>query len=341
MGNNLLGKKQVPQIKKVPTAMEIKTYIMVAQNKLTLFRNKKVHLIKQKRKEIAKHLRENNLDIAKAKMESVIREEDLITVYDILGPICEILKEKITYLLSSNECPSDLRAPLDTIIYSSTRIEFEEFHKLRDLIMLKYGPEYIAKGDTNADKLVNVNLIEKLKVKPSADAFITIRLKQLCKEDGVNFEFPCEIIGLDPGLPMDQHNPFAPDQPINPYASTMNPYQGGGYGGDFQPNNNMNPYQGNINPYQGNPNFDGGNQNPYGGFGGFNAQNNVNQGNPNPGGFGQFNAEMSYPNPNSSNPYDNSNNFNPYGDNMQGSVSNETFKNKPNDLYKDNNFNQK
>ena len=36
-----------------------------------------------------------NLDIAKAKMESIIRLEDTITVYDILGPLCEILKERI------------------------------------------------------------------------------------------------------------------------------------------------------------------------------------------------------------------------------------------------------
>lgn len=45
------------------------------------------------------------------------------------------------------------------------------------------------------------------------------------------------------------------------------------------------------------------------------------------------------PNQNSNNPYDN--NYNPYGNSMQGSVSNETFKNKPNDAYKDNNFNLK
>ena len=34
MGNDLLGKKEVP-VKKVPTAIEVKTYIMVAKNKLT------------------------------------------------------------------------------------------------------------------------------------------------------------------------------------------------------------------------------------------------------------------------------------------------------------------
>lgn len=320
MGNDLPGKKQVP-VKKVPTAIEVKTYIMVAKNKLTLYRNKKVNAIKMKRKEIGKCLHENNLDVAKAKMESVIREEDTITVYDILGPICEILKEKVTYLLSNCECPADLRAALDTVIYASTRIEVEEFHKLRELVMLKYGEAYINKADSNADKLVNVNLIEKLKVKPAAEAFITIRLKQLCKEDKIDFEFPSEVTGFDPLS--SQGNPFSQPEPINPYASQMgNPYQGGGDQG-----NNFNPYQGipmngpnpyggnpNQNPYGGNPNQQ--NPNPYGDFGGFNQQdfNNNNNGNGNQGGFGQFNMQMSYPNPNNnSNPYAKpNNNYNPY-----------------------------
>ena len=309
MGNDLLGKKEVP-VKKVPTAIEVKTYIMVAKNKLTLYRNKKVNAIKMKRKEIGKCLRENNLDVAKAKMESVIREEDTITVYDILGPICEILKEKVTYLLSNCECPPDLRAALDTVIYASTRIEVEEFHKLRELVMLKYGEAYINKADSNADKLVNVNLIEKLKVKPAADAFINIRLKQLCKEDQINFEFPSEVAGFDP-LSV-QGNPFGQPEPINPYASQIqNPIQNGG---DQGMNNNFNPYQG-PNTFGGNP-YGNQNQNPYGDFGGFNQQdfNNNNNGNQNQGGFGQFNMQMSYPNPNdNSNPYAKpKNNFNPY-----------------------------
>ena len=56
-------------------------------------------------------------------MDSVIRDEDMITVFDILTPLCEILKERVTYIISSAECPPDLRAQLDSIIFASTRVE--------------------------------------------------------------------------------------------------------------------------------------------------------------------------------------------------------------------------
>jgi hypothetical protein len=241
-------KQKGPVVVPMPTPAEIKTFIMIAQTKLSLFRNKKIEIIKKKKNEIANCLKENNLDVAKAKMDSLIREEDYITAYDILSPLLEILKERVTYIITSSECPADLRAQLDSVIYASTRLEFEELFRLRDLIMRKYGTAYIQKAESNVDKLVNINLVEKLKIKPASDAFLTIRLKQLCKEKKIPFEFPSEISS---DIAVDIGNPFnGPGGDFNPYASTQgnNPFGPGG-------NNNYGP-QGGNNPYDppgGNP----------------------------------------------------------------------------------------
>ena len=254
MGN--AQKDNGPTIKQVAPS-EIKSFIMVAQNRLSLSRNKRLDSMRKKKTEIIKSLQENNLDVAKAKMDSLIREEDSITVYDILNPLLEILKERVTYIFTSIECPPDLRAQLDSVIYASTRLEFEELLKLRDLIGIKYGSDYIQKADNNADKLVNVNLVEKLKIKPAADQFLLIRLKQLCKEKKFNYEFPSEIVGDIP----DFSNPNLNGPDFNPYAST----QGG---------NNYNPYA--------SPNGNNNNFNPYGPPNGNNEQMGGNNNNNNP-----------------------------------------------------------
>ena len=91
---------------------------MICQTKLGLYRNKKLENIGKKKKEIAEALKQNNLDVAKAKMDSLIREEDYITSYDILTPLLEVLKERVTYIISSSECPPDIRAQLDSVIYA-------------------------------------------------------------------------------------------------------------------------------------------------------------------------------------------------------------------------------
>ena len=299
MGNEQKG-KGVPA-PKMPTANEIKTYIMIIQNKLTLFRNKKIASIKQKKKEIAKYLKENNLDVAKAKMDTIIREEDMITVYDILGPLCEILKERVTYIISNTECPPDLRAQLDSILYAATRMEIEELHTLRDMIMRRYGQAYIMKAESNADKLVNVNLVEKLRIKPASDVFVTIRLKQLCKEQKIPFEFPMEVENDIPIDPMNPQNPYGGGN-MNPFD---NPQNNNPFGPPQDMNNNMNnnPYGP---PQDMNNNM---NNNPYGP-----PQNMNNNMNNNPYGPPSGNNNQFGPPPDNNNPYGPpSGNNNPYG----------------------------
>ena len=287
MGNEQQKKGKMPA-PKPPSAAEIKTYIMIIQNKIGLYRNKKVSSIKQKQKEIEKCLRENNLDVAKAKMDSIIREEDMITVYDILTPLCEILKERVTYIISSTECPPDLRAQLDSVLYASTRVEISEFQVLRDLILRKYGQNYIAKADANADKLVNVNLEEKLRVKSASDVLLVIRLKQLCKEKKIQFEFPAEVLDADFN-----------GNPGNPYGGQPNPF-------DMPGQNNFNPYSSNIGPQNMNNNFNNfNNNNPYGPPQNNNFNNNNNS---------NFNPYGSNMNNNNNNPFNNSQmNNNPFG----------------------------
>ena len=327
MGNNN-QKDKGPQVPLPPSPAEIKTFIMIAQTKLNLFRAKKINNIRKKKDEIVSSLKENNLDVAKAKMDSLIREEDYITSYDILGPLLEILKERVTYIISSNECPPDLRAQLDSVIYASTRLEFEELYKLRDLIMRKYGSAYIQKAENNVDQLVNVNLVEKLKIKPASDAFLIIRLKQLCKEKKIQFEFPTEIISDIPG---DIGNPFgAPGNGNNPYGGDFNPYdsaQGGNnpYGPPPQQegNNPYGPPQGD-NPYASNQ---GGN-NPFnppqsGDNNPFNPQqDNNNPYGPPPGNNNMDNPFTQNNNNNNLEFSNNNNNENPYSSNNNNSSSN-------------------
>lgn len=321
MGNNDTKPKYqgAPPVRPI----EIKTYVMSCQAKMSLYRNKKVNEIRKKKEEIVSALRQNNLDIAKAKMESIIRLEDTITVYDILGPLCEILKERITYLMEANEVPPDIKAQLDTIIYASSRVDIDDLYKLRDLVQRKYGSYYIQAADQNKDGLVNINVIEKLKIKPPVDAFLTIRLKQLCKEKKIKFEFPEEIApDFNDGMQMNNNCGQ------NPYA-VGNMDGGMGMGGGNNPynainlstNNNMgmgnNPYGPGYGPgndnFGGSP-FSGGNNNMGPGGGDFDAYMK-NGGNNNMGGPGGNPYDNNQNNNMGNNPYGGNNNGNPYGDN--------------------------
>ena len=125
------------------------------------------------------------------------------------------------------------------------------------MIRRKYGQAYIDKAENNVDKQVDENLVAKLQIHLPSEAFVMIRLKQICKEKNIQFDFANEFNEI-PGLGIS----IAAGQ--NPYGDSNNPY---GQPSDFPfpqennngpPNNSTNPY-GN-NPYGPPPD----NGNPYG-----------------------------------------------------------------------------
>ena len=327
MGFGNSKKKETP-VETVPTVGDMKTYIQICQKKITLFRNKKIDSIKRKKLDIIDQLQKSNLDLAKSKMDSLMRDEDFIDAYDILGPLIEILLERIIYINSSNECPPDIRAQLDAIIYASSRLEIEEFMKFKDLIRRKYGQAYITKAENNADNLIDPVLIQKLQVKLPSEEFLLIRLKQLCREKKIKFDFPNEICDV-PGIGDSNGGPGG------------NPYGGGGNDNNGPPHNYGNQYgpPDNNNPY---PDFN----NQYGPPPGFNNQygppsDNNNQYGPPPDNNNQFgppldNKSFNQSNNNSNNAFNqsqfNKNNFPDFNNLSQSKNDNNPNSSKNNEI---------
>ena len=260
---NLMGigsSRKKPEKKEEPkpvTAEELKTLIKISQERCKLYRSKKVDNIRKTEEEIANCLKSNNLDLAKAKMDNLCKFEDLVTAYDIIHPILEIIKEKCTYIISYSECPAELRAPLDSIIYAANKLEIQELMLFKEKILQKYGSSYISKAENNMDKLVNENLVAKLRVTVFNEQIIKIRLKQLCLKKKIVCNFPEDLI-VNVEVPTDMN------QMRNIYESSAFPTQSMIQN---QQNNNNNPYPSlnnqnknqNPNPYVSN----NGGQNPY------------------------------------------------------------------------------
>ena len=252
--------KKRPEKKEEPkpvTAEELKNLIKISQERCKLYRNKKLDNIRKTEEEIANCLKSNNLDLAKAKMDNLCKFEDLVTAYDIIHPILEIIKEKCNYIVSYSECPAELRAPLDSIIYAANKLEIQELMLFKEKILQKYGSSYISKAENNMDKLVNENLVAKLRVTVFNEQIIKIRLKQLCLKKKIVCNFPEDLI-VNVEVPTDMN------QMRNIYESSAFPTQSMIQN---QQNNNNNPYPSlnnqnknqNPNPYVSN----NGGQNPY------------------------------------------------------------------------------
>jgi hypothetical protein len=302
------------------TIKDLSPLLNVMQLKTQQSKTKKVHDTLKKKGEIVDLLKNNNMEMAMAKMDSILRNDDFIAAYDILIPLIEILKEKCTYIVSNDECPAEIRPQLDTVLYAARRIEIEEYMKFKDKIQLKYGEAYIIKADNNSDKLVNENLVEKLGVKIYKEEVKKMRLRYLAKEKNINIKNSELVPGGDWEVDIQgmnyNKNPYesiiSNNQTTLPTKSFVEKYSGNQNQGDGFPRDEGFPMQQNY------PSFNQGNQGPKNPFGSY-SQGNQEQNNQFPPSYSQNNQGQNNQFPNySQNNQGQNNQFPNYSQNNQG-----------------------
>ena len=120
---------------------------------------------------------------ANNKTDNLIKDEYYVEVYDILDPIFDLIKTKCNYIISTNECPEDLRYYLDSLLYATIRLDIDELMTFKDKTSKIYGPYYIENAINDKDKKVNKDLIEKLKIATYSDEVIKERQNRLISEN--------------------------------------------------------------------------------------------------------------------------------------------------------------
>ena len=207
------SKSKKPKEKPI-TTQDLEILLKSSQENFKLNRSKINIAIKEKENEIADCLIKNDIEIAKAKMNNILKDENKIAVYDILEPFLENLKGKCSSIISNGQCPAEIKSILDTVLFASTHIEIDGLKSFREKIIKKYGNEYVTKAENNTDQLVNEDLIEKLQPQIFREVLIDLRLKQLCKIKNIKCSFSEDQIPGDNLFPNDLTNK-------NPYASTI------------------------------------------------------------------------------------------------------------------------
>ena len=164
------------------------------------------------KEEIFYFLIHKDMNSSKQLMEKLLKEEDDKIIFDILLRIIESFFEKVNLLIDSTECPPTLKASLNTILYSAARLEINELKDFQKFIKEKYGPEFLSKADNNEELLVNEVLVEKLKKNIYSEQLIKTRLKSLCREKNIDYQF----LGIN-----NENNPEQNNSQINNSRSSL------------------------------------------------------------------------------------------------------------------------
>eukprot|EP00056_Hartaetosiga_gracilis_P009787 m.141348 g.141348 ORF g.141348 m.141348 type:complete len:350 (+) comp13194_c5_seq10:240-1289(+) len=127
-------------------AVKLKTNLKVVIKRLQLLEKKHDNSSILARKEIANMLRENRLEIAKIKVEQIIRDDFYREALEILETYCTLCLTRFGLIQTVQHCEVGVRKAVCTILWATPRISVDvrEFQELSRQFTLRYGKEFQA-----------------------------------------------------------------------------------------------------------------------------------------------------------------------------------------------------
>ena len=172
---------------------KLKPNFKMASQRIKMLVNKKSTSIKLQKREIAKLLDDGKEEKARIKVEGCIRDDFTIEALEIIELLCELLHERVKYISSNEECPSDIKEAVFTLIWSANKIDISELEAIKSQFGWKYGSKFVKLAEDNVDNIVNERIVNKLSVKPPSADIVISYLKEIAKEYNLNWT-PTEVI---------------------------------------------------------------------------------------------------------------------------------------------------
>jgi hypothetical protein len=169
------------------TLLELKSLLESTQKSCNSLRSEKSESIKKKEEEMFNYMRQKNTDSAIKIADEILKEENYLTIFDVLNNMIKIIKSKCMFIITKDECPTAMRPVLDTLIFLSKRLEIDELSQFRKKIEQKFGKNYITKADNNTDKYIKEDFANRLKDQVYTEEEKKERIRQMImKKKNIN-----------------------------------------------------------------------------------------------------------------------------------------------------------
>lgn len=165
----------------------LKANLRQASIRLNLLKNKRANAIAAKKDLIANYLRVGNEDLALINVESVINDENYISVFEILSIMCAQCFERIRVISEFTDPPRDMLASIHTLVYAAPYADCEELSKVKEQFANRYSKQMVAAASENRDGFVNSSVEAKLRTTIPEQSLKEIKLQEIAAERRVEY----------------------------------------------------------------------------------------------------------------------------------------------------------
>jgi len=243
---------------------KLKVCLKLCITRLQMLQKKKENQGVLSRKEIATLLGKNKEELARIRVEQIIRDDYVVEVLEILELYCTLLTSRFGLIEAVKECDPGLMESVQTIMWCAPRLQAEvnELKQIAHAFGVRYGKEFIRQAMSNLDDTedaqpgsgkVSARVMHKLTDYTPKASLVDNYLVAIAQTYGVEyippirppeadllggsanptasaptlFDFPSAPLGTASGAGATQHLPIPTDFPGSDYP----PAPGGGGGG--------------------------------------------------------------------------------------------------------------
>ncbi|KAL0222799.1 hypothetical protein P9112_002189 [Eukaryota sp. TZLM1-RC] len=182
------------------SSQKCSVHLKTSRIRLQQLQNKKNNQNAIDKREIVNLLSKNKDELARIKMEQVIRDSYDVEAYELLINFVEVVIARMPVITQNAEPPANAEEALQSLIYAASLTEVPELMLFREDMHCKYGREYLESAMANQNGYVNQSLIQKLHRGEIPRSQSEAALVALANEHGVVFT-PTEQL---PAVPVSQ-----------------------------------------------------------------------------------------------------------------------------------------
>ncbi|CAJ2630750.1 unnamed protein product [Trifolium pratense] len=170
---------------------KFKPTINLAISRLAVLKNQRNVRLRQARSDVLQLLQlPDHHQRALLRVEHVIKEQNILDVYDEIEGYFNLLVERIHLIAQQRECPEELEEAASGILYAASRCgDFPEIQEIRTILTSRFGKEFAARAiELRNNCKVQPKIITKLSTRmPSLENRMKV-LKEIASENNITLQ---------------------------------------------------------------------------------------------------------------------------------------------------------
>ncbi|KAL3644646.1 hypothetical protein CASFOL_009826 [Castilleja foliolosa] len=195
---------------------KFKATVALALSRLAVLKNQRQARCSVARSDVVEFLKINNHERALMRVEQVIKEQNMLDMFDLLEGYCSLLLERVNLIGQEKHCPEELHEAVSSLIYAATRCgEFPELQEIRSILTVRFGREFVARAvELRNNCGVNPKVIQKLSARMPSYEQKMKKLKEIASDNNIDLPIQDHKESIE-----EDKKPLGPSGPSSPSGS--------------------------------------------------------------------------------------------------------------------------